>query len=341
MSDDPSMKESIVIAITESSQTGEARRVALALAVRLGFNEIERGKVGIVVTELANNLVQHASGGVVLLRAIEQHPTLGIEVLALDQGQGMLDVDECLQDGFSTGSTAGNGLGAIHRLSSFLEIYSLPTKGTAILAHLWSDSKHHPSENALEIGGVCLPKVGEPVSGDAWTCQGEADRCLLLVVDGLGHGSAAANAAAAAVRAFHEQQHRSPYAIIEATHQALRSTRGAALAIAEIDFEQQSVRFAGVGNIAASLASGTEHYNFMSHNGTVGHEVRKIQEFTHPWYANGLLIMHSDGLGTQWKLDRYPGLSHKHPSLIAGVLYRDFHRERDDVTVLVAKGKGV
>jgi hypothetical protein len=47
--------------------------------------------------------------------------------------------------------------------------------------------------------------------------------------------------------------------------------------------------------------------------------------------------MHSDGLGTQWRLERYPGLIQKHPSLIAGVLYRDFNRERDDVTVLVAK----
>jgi len=341
MSDDPSMKESIAIPIVESSQTGEARRVALALAGRLGFNEVERGKVGIVVTELANNLVQHAGGGVILLRAIEQYPTLGIEVLALDQGRGMLDVDECLKDGFSTGGTSGNGLGAIHRLSSFCEVYSPPAKGTAILAHLWSDSKYHPPENTLEVGGVCLPKLGETVSGDIWTCQEETHRCLLLVVDGLGHGPAAASAASAALRAFQEHHHRSPHAIIEATHTALRSTRGAALAIAEIDFEQQSVRFAGVGNIAASLASGIEHRNLMSHNGTVGHEVRKIQEFTYPWYTNGLLIMHSDGLGTQWKLDRYPGLSHKHPSLIAGVLYRDFHRDRDDVTVLVAKGKGV
>jgi anti-sigma regulatory factor (Ser/Thr protein kinase) len=128
MSDDQSMKESIAIPIVESSQTGEARRVALALAGRLGFNEVERGKVGIVVTELANNLVQHAGGGVVLLRAIEQYPTLGIEVLALDQGRGMLDVDECLKDGFSTGGTAGNGLGAIHRLSSFCEVYSPPRR---------------------------------------------------------------------------------------------------------------------------------------------------------------------------------------------------------------------
>ncbi|MEH2137873.1 anti-sigma regulatory factor [Nostoc sp.] len=333
------MRESVAITITESSQTGEARRVAIALATRLGFQETERGKVGIVVTEVASNLIQHGQGGVLLLRAIEHNSAIGIEVLSLDKGRGMVDVDECLQDGFSTAGTLGNGLGAIRRLSGLFEIYSIPNKGTALVAHLWSDSTPHPPKKTLEIGAVCLPKRGEEVSGDAWACQVDRCRSLLLVVDGLGHGPAAATAASSAVRIFQEH-HRSPAAIVEAAHAALRSTRGAVLAIAEIDFEQESVRFAGIGNITTSIFSFTEHHHLLSHNGIVGHEIRKIQEFSYPWYANGLLIMHSDGLDTKWQLDRYPGLSQKHPSLIAGVLYRDFNRDRDDVTVLVAKGMG-
>ncbi len=334
------MKESIAIPIIEPSQPGEARRTALALADRLSFNETQRGKVGIVVTEVANNLVQHAGGGVVLLGAIEQNLSIGLEILALDKGPGMGDVEACLKDGFSTGGTSGNGLGAIQRLSNLLEIYSPPHQGTALLAHIWA-STSQPTEEQLKIGGICLPMRGENVSGDAWTCQSYAHRRLLLVVDGLGHGSAAATAASAAVKVFQEDCQRSPYAIIEAAHSALRSTRGAALAIAEIDFDQQTVCFAGVGNIAASISSFTEQHHLVSYNGTVGHELQKIQEFRYPWYPNGILIMHSDGLGTQWKLDRYPGLIQKHPSLIAGVLYRDFNRERDDVTILVAKGLGV
>ncbi|MGP1385910.1 MAG: SpoIIE family protein phosphatase [Thainema sp.] len=334
------MRESTAIAVTEQSQTGEARRASLALASRLGFKETARGKVGILVTEVANNLVQHGGGGVILLRAIVQSPTIGIEVLALDRGPGMADVAACLQDGYSTAGTSGNGLGAIRRLSSFFDIYSWPSKGTALLAHLWPTPEPPPPEGNLDIGVVCLPKQGQDVSGDDWACHAEPSRHLLLVVDGLGHGPAAAAAAAAAIRAFQECAHQSPQHIVEATHAALRSTRGAALAIAEIEFEQQILRFAGIGNIAASISAATEHHNLVSYNGTVGHEVRKIHEFSYPWYLNGLLIMHSDGLGTQWKLDRYPGLSHRHPGLIAGVLYRDFHRERDDITVLVAKGTG-
>lgn len=334
------MRESIAIAITESSQTGEARRSALALADRLGFKETERGKIGIVVTEIASNLVQHAQSGVLLLRAIEQQSNIGIEILGLDKGPGIVDVDECLQDGFSTAGTLGNGLGAIRRLSDLFEIYSVVQQGTAILSHLWSAPVSYPPEMILEIGVVCLPKLGEEVCGDAWAYQIEPQRSLLLVVDGLGHGPAAASAAAEAVRTFDDHHHRSPQSIIEAAHRALRSTRGAALAITEIDFSQESIRFAGIGNIAGSVSSPTEHHHLVSYNGTVGHELRKIQEFTYPWYASGILIMHSDGLGSQWRLDRYPGLSQKHPSLIAGVLYRDFNRARDDVTVLVAKEVG-
>ncbi|MEH2182679.1 ATP-binding SpoIIE family protein phosphatase [Nostoc sp.] len=334
------MKESVAITIIESSQTGEARRAAIALATQLGFQETERSKVGIVVTEVANNLVQHARGGVMLLRALKQHSRIGIEILSLDKGQGMVDVDKCLQDGFSTAGTLGNGMGAIRRLSGLFEIYSIPNQGTALLAHLWLDPAPHLPEKILEIGAICLPKRGEEISGDAWACEVDDCRSLLLVADGLGHGPVAASAAEAAVKIFQEHYQRSPSAIVEAAHAALRSTRGAALAIAEIDFEQQSLRFAGIGNIAASIFSFTKHYNLLSHNGTVGHEIFKIQEFSYSWYANGLLIMHSDGLGAKWQIDRYPGLSQKHPSLIAGVLYRDFNRERDDVTVLVAKGIG-
>lgn len=332
------MKDSIAIPIIDSSQAGEARRTAVVLASRLGFNETERGKIAIVVTEVANNLVQHTRGGVLLLRAIEQPTAVGIEILSLDQGPGMVDVDECLQDGFSTAGTSGTGLGAVRRLSNFLEIYSIQGQGTALLAHLWSNSASYLAEKILELGVVCLPKLGQEVSGDAWSSHIEPDRSLLLVADGLGHGPAAASASTAAVRMFQEHHDRSPQTIIEAAHGALRSTRGAALAISEINFEQQSIRFAGVGNIAASITSPTKHHHLLSYNGTVGHELHKIKEFTYPWYVNEVLIMHSDGLNTQWRLDRYPGLYQKHPGLIAGVLYRDFNRERDDVTVLVAKG---
>jgi anti-sigma regulatory factor (Ser/Thr protein kinase) len=332
------MIDSVALPILEPSQAGEARRKAIALAIRLGFNETEQGKVGIVVTELANNLVRHARDGELLLQARTRNDVTGIEILSLDKGPGMSNIDQCLRDGFSTAGTSGNGLGAVSRLSSVFDIYSVPDVGTAILTQLWASSVlETPPNEKLEIGAVCLPKTGEEVSGDAWASHQEDNRSLLLVADGLGHGPLAANASLEAVRIFRENNFMSASSIIEAAHGALRSTRGAVLAIAEVDFERQEVRFAGIGNIAGTILSQEGSYYMVSYNGTVGHEVRKIQEFTYQWPQEGLLVMHSDGLKTQWRLDRYPGLMHKHPSLIAGVLYRDFNRGRDDVTVLVAR----
>jgi serine phosphatase RsbU (regulator of sigma subunit) len=243
-----------------------------------------------------------------------------------------------LRDGFSTVGTLGNGLGAISRLSAFFDIYSVPDEGTALLSQLWASPlpTQHTSEQ-LELGVVCLPINSEEVSGDAWASYQSVDRSLLLVADGLGHGPQAALASLEAVRMFQDNAHRRPQSIVEAAHGAMRSTRGAALAIAEVDLAGKRVTFTGIGNISGTLLSAERNYSLVSLNGTVGHEVRKIQEFTYPWSPETLLIMHSDGLKTQWRLERYPGLIYKHPSLIAGVLYRDFNRGRDDVTVLVAR----
>ncbi len=329
------MTHPIAIAVSESSQVGDARRKAAVLAGELGFGDTAQGKVEIVVTELANNLVLHTEGGELLLHPIEQQGIVGLEVLSLDKGRGMANIEDCLQDGFSTAGTAGNGLGAIARLSSLLQIYSWPQNGAALLCQLWAALPPEPGR--LEIGVVCLPKVGEVVSGDVWTSCTIGDRHLLMVADGLGHGEMAAAASAVATWSLRTHLQERPIEILQAAHAASRSTRGSAVALADINLTDLTVEYAGVGNISGMLVTAEKSSSLVSHYGTIGHEVRKIQSFHYPWHPEGLLILASDGLSSQWRLDRYPGLQHKHPSLIAGVLYRDFSRGRDDVTVVVAR----
>ena len=60
-------------------------------------------------------------------------------------------------------------------------------------------------------------------------------------------------------------------------------------------------------------------------------------EFTYPWTEASVLVLHSDGLQSQWSLDQEPGLAARHPALIAGVLFRDHRRGRADVTVVAAR----
>ena len=96
--------------------------------------------------------------------------------------------------------------------------------------------------------------------------------------------------------------------------------------------------FAGVGNIAATLVDADNGIRRMiSNNGTIGHIARRMRDFRYPITTTTLVILASDGLGTSWDLASYPGLASHHPALIAGVLWRDFNRGRDDVTVFVGR----
>jgi hypothetical protein len=243
-----------------------------------------------------------------------------------------------MYNGFSTSGSPGTGLGAILRNSSEFDIYSEKAKGTVVLSKYCPDaakgsSKVHP----LKYGAVCLPAKGEEVCGDGWAVEQTEQRCLILVVDGVGHGIEASEASREAVKLLYKNKTRSPSAIVEAIHAGLISTRGAAVAVAEIDHVNRVVHYCGIGNISGRIVAGDMEKNMVSHNGTAGHNARKIQEFTQPWDDECLLIMHSDGLSARWNLADYPMLLHKHPSIIAGVLYRDFARGMDDATVVAAK----
>jgi hypothetical protein len=263
-----------------------------------------------------------------------------VEALVIDKGPGIPDVERALRDGYSTGGTPGTGLGALARVADGFDIYSVAGEGTALLVRVWARGSAPERSSAvpsLETGTVCLPRSGETVCGDAWALGRTAGKVVLIVADGLGHGPEAAAASMEAIRVFRKSLSLPPADILAEIHAGLRSTRGAAVAVAALDPNLKEIRYAGVGNIASSIVSGTETRSMVSHNGTVGHEVRKIQEFQYRWPAGALVIMQSDGLQTHWRLDRYPGLVARDPALIAGVLYRDFTRGRDDVTVLAVR----
>ena len=189
----------------------------------------------------------------------------------------------------------------------------------------------------LEIGAVCKAAPGEDVSGDAWKALCQPDGGLIVIADGLGHGPAAAEAAQMAVRTFDASPHVSPASMLSAMNSALRSTRGAAVAVARIDFTVGTVTFAGIGNISGTLIDGDVTRKTVSQNGIVGHVTPDIREFFYPCSRETLVVLHSDGLATNWVLQAYPGLSEKHPGVVAAILYRDFTRGRDDVTVVVAR----
>jgi anti-sigma regulatory factor (Ser/Thr protein kinase) len=328
----------MLIEVAEFSQTGDARRKVTAFAEKMGFESSRHGEIALVTTELATNLVKHAKEGHILAQGLEQSGLAGLRVLGIDKGPGIADISRALSDGHSTAGSMGTGLGAIRRISDRFEIYSMPGMGTVVAAEFWQDKAPRSQfDPLLELAVVSEPISGEQECGDGWSLRTTMDTVLLMVVDGLGHGILASEAARGAEKIFAGTKELSPAAILNETHGALRQTRGAAEAIAKIELRKKLLSFAGIGNISASIVAPGASRSMASHNGTLGMNIERVQEFSCPWNDDSVLVMHSDGLATRWDLERYPGLWTKAPSLIAAVLHRDFSRHRDDVTVLVAR----
>ncbi len=322
--------------IGESSEIASARRAGNTLARNLGFDETRAGQLAIVITEAATNIVKHAREGEILLRSIEVDGATGIEVLAIDRGPGMSNVALRMEDGNSTVGTYGVGLGAIGRLAAEFDIYSIEGQGTVLRMALWKGANGAPS-SGWDVGAVCLPVAGETICGDALDFGITKHGITVAMADGLGHGPDAAAASEPAVVLASAQPSLTPAQLLNLAHNALRGTRGAAMAVASINTRTNQLLFAGVGNIAGCVFDAASRRHLMSHNGIVGSNLRKAQEFEHPWQSSAILILHSDGLGTRWDLTAYTGLASRHPSVIAAVLYRDFARQRDDATVLVVR----
>ncbi|CAG9195904.1 Phosphoserine phosphatase rsbX [Paraburkholderia caribensis] len=351
--------------IADASSVAFARRGANDAAQKGALNETDLGRVALIVTETATNILKHAQHGELLVRVLPSDTagTLadGVEIIAFDKGPGMQDVQLAFRDGSTTAGSPGTGLGAIRRLSEELSVYSQPNLGTVLRAVVRSRStKERPGRAAAgtDIGGVCVPYPGESVCGDAWGVEADRDGLTITLADGLGHGPDAHVAAAAAVDVARRRAGRSPATLMELAHGALRPTRGAAVAMARLDLARSQLVFTGTGNIAASifntgkpalvgggasLGSSTaaeaarNTWQLTSRNGIVGHTMRDSQEFEVAWTRDALLILHSDGIGTRWDLAAYPGLHLQPAVMIAAVLYRDFSRRRDDATVVVVK----
>ncbi len=351
-----SLRAHQIVAVNHASDIAQARRAGQALAQELGFDETRSGQLALLISEAATNIIKHAGEGRIYLSAVHDGERAGVDVLAVDAGPGIGNLGLALRDGVSSVGTAGTGLGAMRRLADEFDVFAPRDKGSVFFMRLWACAPVVPgAPSPFAFGALSLPIASEDSNGDGWAIAADRAGVTLMSIDGLGHGELAAQAAEAAIECMAMAPFRQPGAQIEACHTALRATRGAAMAVAQLAYprmegETTQLRFAGIGNIAACLidrdddtgagSPGGKRRQMISHNGIVGHNMRKVQQFELPCPPGCLLVMHSDGLSTQWDLNSYPGLASCHPLVIAAVLLRDFGRARDDASVLVLRYHG-
>jgi anti-sigma regulatory factor (Ser/Thr protein kinase) len=319
-----------VLVIEDSSQIGHARRTAQQLAEKHDFDSTDAGRVALVATELASNILKHATHGELHLRVLPRGKSAGIEMIAIDRARGF-DLQACLADGFSTGGTQGIGLGAVSRQTEVFDVYA-DSRGTVLLTRLYP-RQDKTADRRVGISQHSLHN--DPACGDVWHLAFDGPRISALVIDGLGHGEEAERAARAGEKTFALAPFASPVLALQEMHLAMVGTRGGAMAIAQFDAGNDALKFVGIGNIGACLIAADKSRGLASHPGIVGGQYRKAQAFDYAQVNGQLLIMYSDGLQSRWNLQDYPCLVHRHPAVIAAILHRDFCRGRDDVTVLV------
>lgn len=320
----------------DASRVGEARRHAAQLAGECGFDDVEAGRLALVVTELATNLVKHAKHGRLWLMGL--HAQREVEVIAVDDGPGIVDIDRSLGDGYSTAGTPGTGLGAVRRLAQRFDVVSHVPGGTIVLARVQA-AQDDASASATCIGAVSLAAPGERVCGDGWAFAREGVLAAVMVADGLGHGPDAAEAAGVALETFAEDPWCAPRDLLQRTHEALRRTRGAAVMVLHADADAGRIRSAGAGNVLARLVSGTSDRTVLCQHGTAGLTIRTPEETTTAWPAHALLVVCTDGIETRWKGEELAPVLGRDPALAAALLARDHCRGRDDATVAVLRRK--
>ena len=178
------MVDQTMVMVTESSQVGEARRTAARMGEAAGLNETARGKIAIAVTELANNLVRYAREGRLFFQ-IHRESRGGpfLELISVDRGPGMADTNRCMEDGFSTGGTPGNGLGAVRRLSDEFDIDSTPAAGTVILSRIGAgphgrlETKRHFHWGTMSVSSAAGNRLRRQLAHPRARCGTSGDDC--------------------------------------------------------------------------------------------------------------------------------------------------------------------
>lgn len=321
--------------IDHRAADARARREAVALATRLGFGDARAAEVGIVAAELTSNVARHGGGGDIVLRRVRCSPQTGLGLLAMDRGPGIADLALAVRDGVSTSSTLGIGLGAVQRLAAATDIYSVPGRGTVIDAVVCPGGS---VADGADVGGLSRPMTNEEVCGDSFAVVAQGSRHVAVLADGLGHGPLAAAASQAAVQVLIEGTTDGPAALLAEMGSRLRHTRGAAVAVADVDLDERVLRFAGVGNVAGWILHDERRQGMPSQPGIVGgRPPRAVRERVFALTPGAVVVLHSDGLTDKWELTSYPGIRARTAPVIAAVLLRDAGVRHDDACVAVLK----
>ena len=331
------MAKHLCFTVADRSYFALLKKEIHAISVKAGFSDRKAGEIDIIVAELVSNLVKHGNGGWLLVKLIREQQVEGMELISIDNGEGINDVSRMMADGISTTNTLGHGLGAIKRLSHVFDVYSLKGWGTVLLSRVFKEELPY-QKKTNEIRSVVVPKPGEEKCGDAFYCKIGSNAVRLFLGDGLGHGAEAAVAVNTAIQQFKLCREENAADVLRDLHRAVRKTRGLVGAVALYFKNQKTWHICGIGNIATRLINGIEIKTNMSYNGIIGHNIPNSMK-DHEVHAENaqILVLCSDGIKTKWDLLKYPGILKHDLSILAAVIFKDHARHTDDMSVVAVR----
>lgn len=329
------------IPISDEADVVLAGRRAKAVLADLSFDESAVEEIVLVVHELASNIVTHAGEGTISIEPRSNPEGTGIEIRARDSGPGIADVDRAVVDGYSTAGSIGGGLGTVHRLMDEVVIESTEgvENGIQVVADRWSGTV--PTETPrppLKAGVVTRPKPGCEHNGDAFLIEHESGRTLVGVIDGLGHGSKAHRASAAARQYVQQHSTDSLADLFDGVEQTCRPTRGVVMALARFDWEEGRVTAGSVGNITVRVCHSSEPRHLVPSRGVLGGNAPSPVLADWQWAPPSIMVIHSDGVGSRWNCDEVPLRDDRTATAKAQAILRTRSNRDDDATVLVVGG---
>jgi len=312
----------------------------LSVAQRLGFPDVQRENMALVAAEMVSNQVKYAGNKGQI--QIWQQPGAVLDILALDYGPGIANLQQAQQDGFSSSRTLGKGLGSIQRLADETAIYTQTASGphvkwtgTAVLARFRPVREtRKPSADPVEIGLFSRALSDDRYNGDRIYLKRDGETLRWLHLDGLGHGE---NAQSTTADLAEHLLDKDPATALASVDQHLRGTRGAVAVIGEMAFASGELQLLGVGDMHAVIHNHNRLHKVSFAPGVLGQEHTSPTPFRETFEHRGIILTASDGIRRSWDESSFPGLFNQSPQLIAYVLGNIMGRISDDQSLCVIR----
>ena len=131
------VEKALDLGLKDNDDVVMVRQAVRSAAVAIGFNIVEQTKIVTAASELARNTIVHGGGGFARIETVRNSTDIGLRLVFKDHGPGISNIEQAMQDGYTTGNGLGLGLGGARRLSSDFEIASRPGEGTRVTIVRW------------------------------------------------------------------------------------------------------------------------------------------------------------------------------------------------------------